>query len=49
MRKEGKKEKSRLLDPDLEILLSAHARASQADILHVGSEGREMYDLLTAL
>ena len=29
----------------VEILLSVHARTSQADILHLGSEGREVFDL----
>ena len=37
-----------LLNPKtVEILLSAHARTSQADILHLdssGSESREVYD-----
>ena len=28
-----------------EILLSAHARTSQADIFASGSEGRQVYDL----
>ena len=33
----------------LEILLSAHARTSQADTFASGSEGLEEYDLQTAL
>ena len=39
-----------LLNPKtLEILLSAHARTSQADTFASVSEGREEYDLQTAL
>ena len=49
-RGEKRQRKPRLLNPKtLEILLSAHARTSQADTFASGSEGLEEYDLQTAL
>ena len=52
-KKEGRREsesKSQDLNPKtLEILLSAYARTSQADTFASVSEGREEYDLQTAL
>ena len=52
-KKEGRREsesKNQGLNPKtLEILLSAHARTSQADTFASVSEGREEYDLQTAL
>ena len=46
----GDSESQDMLNPKtLEILLSAHARTSQADTFASGSEGLEEYDLQTAL
>ena len=47
MRKKTKKrgeERKGKVKVNLEILLSAHARTSQADIFASGSEGCEVYD-----